>query len=420
MRSKLPQRQANTGNRSGLVCGYPNLALVCILTAMAAPAAADEDTNLLQLPRLTAEDLRYEGAFRVPRSRPDENSFSYGGTGIAFNAQHNSLFIVGHVRYQTSAEIAIPRIVNSRQKEDLEVASFIQQFQDALEGKRRSINPDNREAQRIGGHFVFGNRLIVSAYSNYDAGGTQNGSHFSRPLLLEPSGRVRGPFAIGSPVHFTSAYMAVVPTAWRERLGGPAVTGNCCRSIIGYQSHGPALSVFDPSALAERKTVPASSLIGYTSQRPLGPDPTGKNPYFNLTTRVDGVVFPENSRSILFFGKHGVGAYCYGDGSDCNDPANRYKGTHAYPYRYQVWAYDALELAPAAMRQAHEPYAVWNFRVPFESDNDHGTGGVAYDAATGRIYFSQLNADSEHRPIIHSFRVSRTSPDTASAGPKPD
>ena len=43
--------------------------------------------------------------------------------------------------------------------------------------------------------------------------------------------------------------------------------------------------------------------------------------------------------------KQGTGTFCYGEGATCNDPTDSSKGNHAYPYQYQVWAYDANDLA---------------------------------------------------------------------------
>ena len=63
---------------------------------------------------------------------------------------------------------------------------------------------------------------------------------------------------------------------------------------------------------------------------------------------ITGMVFPSGTRTVLFFGKHGMGNYCYGtggsSGGDCFDPDDSSKGIHSYPYRSQVWAYDANDL----------------------------------------------------------------------------
>jgi hypothetical protein len=156
--------------------------------------------------------------------------------------------------------------------------------------------------------------------------------------------------------------------------------------------------------------VPATPIVGYPIDHPLGPGWGTTNNLFNGTTNITGIIFPVGTRSVLFFGRHGVGTWCYGPGADCNDPADSSKGTHAYPYKHQVWAYDANDLLAVknGTKQQWEiqPYAVWILALPF--DNTGGMmqiGGAAYDSATGRIYISQLLADTLNTPIIHVFKV---------------
>jgi hypothetical protein len=367
------------------------------------------------VPLLFKSDLVYKGAFKVPRGGDQNNTFSYGGNAVAYNPNNNSLYLTGHSSSQRTAEISIPAIVNSQNEADLQTATILQGFRDATEGRLNQINPSDSNDQRIGGQLVFGGKLYVGAFSYYDANGTQSGSHFVRPLDLSLTGQVVGPVAVGNDVHFTGGYMATIPPAWQAAFGGPALTGNCCKSIISVHSWGPAVSVFDPSNVNSGNSVPATDLVYYNSEHQLGPGETTQNPLFNLTTRVDGVVFPAGSGSVLFFGHHGIGPYCYGDGAECGDPTDSSKGTHAYPYVYQVWAYDANELLAVknGIKQPYDvrPYDVWTFNVPFESDNEHDTGGVAYDPATGRIFFVQSKFGSDRLPLIHVFQVN--------AGPRP-
>ncbi len=182
----------------------------------------------------------------------------------------------------------------------------------------------------------------MTGYSYYDGAGTQRYSHFSRPLSLTTTGQVTGPFKLTGPdVHWVSGYMGLIPPEWQSSLGGPALTGNCCLAIASVQSNGPSVSVFDPTTIASGS---AKVVVGYPLGSELGPGEATTNTLYNLTTKVRGVVFPTGTRAVLFFGRHGTGTYCYGTGDECNDPADDSKGTHAYPYRYQVWAYDANDL----------------------------------------------------------------------------
>jgi len=166
---------------------------------------------------------------------------------------------------------------------------------------------------------------------------------------------------------------------------------------------------------------PATPVVGYPSSNPLSGWNT-TNPYFNGTTRVTGIVFPSGTQSVLFFGRHGVGHLLLWRGAECNDPADSSKGTHAYPYKYQIWAYDANDLLAVknGTKQQWEPrpYAVWNFNLPFESTNGaHKIGGVDYDPSTGRIYVAQGCEDANCGPIIHVFEVNVGTPPPSDTTP---
>ncbi|MGE3864481.1 MAG: hypothetical protein AB7F71_21935, partial [Burkholderiaceae bacterium] len=125
-----------------------------------------------------------------------------------------------------------------------------------------------------------------------------------------------------------------------------------------------------------------------------------------------GVVFPSGSNSVLFIGRHGTGTYCYGEGGEngvCYDPAVAYKGPHAYPYRYQIWAYDANDLADvkAGKKLAYElqPYSTWAIDLPYEaSSNSREINGVAYDPSSRTMYLSQGCVSTACVPLIHALR----------------
>jgi len=374
------------------------------------------------LPRVALSNLVYQGAFRVPQGSTDQTSYNYGGTALGYNSSNNSLFMVGHDWYQRSAEISIPTIINSTNISSLNTATLRQNFADATEGKLNQINPNDTNSKKVGGQLVYNSKLYVSAYSYYDGAGTQSSSHFARPIDLSTTGQVTGPVRVGSQYPgFVSGYMTQIPSEWQSLFGGPALTGNCCNSILSVQSNGPAASVFNPSNVGVVNPVPATPVVGYPSSNPLSGWNT-TNPYFNGTTRVTGIVFPSGTQSVLFFGRHGVGTFCYGGGAECNDPADSSKGTHAYPYKYQIWAYDANDLLAVknGTKQQWEPrpYAVWNFNLPFESTNGaHKIGGVDYDPSTGRIYVAQGCEDANCGPIIHVFEVNVGTPPPSDTTP---
>lgn len=360
------------------------------------------------LPLVQKSDLVYVGAFRVPQGGDTESTtFGYGGTAIGYNPVNNSLYLVGHTYQQLTAEISIPTPVNSSNLSALPRATMLQPFRDAFEGRRHQVNPGDPNGHPVGGHFVYNGRLYLTAFSYYDGAATQRTSHFSRPLSLSATGQLTGPVQVGNEAHFVNGYMTGIPAEWRQLLGGPALTGMAGVAIAGTQSNGPSASVFDPAQIGQVSTVPATSVLGYPLTSPLRPVES-QNDVWNLTSQVRGVVFPAGTRSVLFFGRHGTGRFCYGGGAECGDPVNEDQGVHAYPYRYQVWAYDANDLVAvkngSKVRHAVQPYAVWSFNIPFERNDDHYVGGAAYDESRKLIYFAQQYGDGVD-PLVHVYRV---------------
>jgi hypothetical protein len=387
-------------------------------------SASSEAVTPVSLPRLSSSSLVYQGAFLLPAQISDKQTFAYGGTAIAYNGAKKSLFVVGHDWYQLSAEVAIPRLVKSSRLDRLHRARFLQPFSDATNGK---IGEAGDSTTKIGGQLVYRGRLYGTAYVYYDAAGKQVVSHWARSSTSLTRGDANGLFRIGNAgAGMVSGFMAEVPSEWRALVGGPVLTGNCCLPIISRTSFGPAAFAFDPARLGSANPAPAAPLVYYPAAHPtLGAWDGSWNPskgvFFGGGTTITGVVFPRGSRSMLFFGTQGVGTFCYGAGTDdeslagkptpdgtiyCYDPDSSYKGTHAYPYVAQVWAYDARDLV--AVRRgvkkpwSVKPYATWSLRLPFASSR---IGGAAYDAAVGLVYVSQQFGNGTD-PVIHAFKVS--------------
>jgi hypothetical protein len=201
-----------------------------------------------------------------------------------------------------------------------------------------------------------------------------------------------------------AGYMTTIPEEWRQAFNGPALTGQCCVSIISRSSAGPAASVFDPNQVGSASPVPATTILAYPLEHPLAP-PEGQNNLFNLTTQIMGIAFPPGTRSVLFFGRHGTGPYCYDTSEVCGDPADPYKGPHAYPYIHQVWAYDANDLLAVknGARQSWEiqPYAIWQLSG-MDNTGSASIMGASYDPASGRLFFTEIYEDI---PTIHVYQI---------------
>jgi len=372
-----------------------------------------------QLQRLS---LSYEGSFRVPEGGTGTAStFEFGGSALAFDAQRRSLWLVGHDQFQRVAEISVPDVRAAGTIDSLARGNLLTPFRDALQGRRAQVgDPDSK----IGGLLQDGPDWIFSAWIYYDASNVQSRSHFR----VSANGSVTGPFQLGDEPReagFVSGYMTTIPPEWRSRFGGDALAGQCCIPIISRTSLGPSAAVFTASHVGTRSDIPLQHVLGYPLDHPtLGKWEDDGGGLFNGNTQIGGVVFPRGTSTVLFFGRVGLGDFCYGTGTAnralegqlvpggggaryCYDPTGFDQGTHGYPYALHVWAYDANELV--AVRNGEKnpwdvrPYAAGVFTLPFERGMK-AVGGAAFDEATGRIFISVPLQDST-LPLIHVLRL---------------
>ncbi|HYB95216.1 MAG TPA: hypothetical protein VEC39_09605 [Vicinamibacterales bacterium] len=383
-----------------------------------APSFPNDPTSL---PRLAFTDIQYVGGFRLPSTMSNGESFSFGGRQLAFNPVSNTLFV--GARSGLIAEVSIPGVVNTTNAAAMPFASFLQGFYDPTEGRMSQIGTEGVALDSL---MVYGNRLYGTAFIYYDANNTQRASHFSRSLQLnQPSFQGWSSIWQADKTGFVSGAMAPVPPEWQPLLGGPAVTGQCCIPIVTRTSWGPAAFAFDPSKVGQ-SAVPGSPLLYYTGEHPTLGHWDAANPTYGATIAMGGMVLVPGTRTALYFGTIGTGTNCYGNGTAdptmdgkigpdgekyCYDPANSDKGSHAYPYRYQMWAYDLAEFAQvkAGTKQPWEvvPYGVWPFDLPTKATTIR-LGGVGYDASTQTLYLSQLHGDQDgysFRPVIHALRI---------------
>lgn len=388
--------RALTGKRSDLAVAA-SCTWLLVLTLLA-PASYAQPTDA---PVIQRTDVKYLGSFDVPQG------FEYSGMAPAFNPTNNSLFLAAG---QYTAELRIPSLGGT--------ATFVQPLADAFNGRIGAIGGSDH---KLGGHLVYNGRLYLTAFVFYDASSEARASHFSRSSTSLSSGSLSGPFSIGNfNPGFYSGYMTTVPPEWRAALGGPAVTGNCCLSIISRTSYGPALFAFDPETMSS-----ATPLLYYDqAHQTLGQyGSSAANPVLNGATRITGVVIPPGTGTALFIGSTGLGTPCYGTGAQCNDPEFPHQGDHAYPYRAYAWAYRLSDLA--AVRAGTKspwqvtPYATWELSELGNVKADFGVGGATYDPSTRRLYVAKRcgrDPNGACLPQIHVYELgvgSATAPSPA-------
>jgi hypothetical protein len=402
-------------HRYAFVC-----ALITLLGATALTSFA-QSPDPSTLPLVQFADLVYQGAFRLPKGFTNGEEFAHGGEPVAFNPGRNSLFIGN--RAGKVAEVSIPALVSSSDVTRLNFSSFVQAFFEPTEGAITQIPGD----RSITGLLVMGENLYGSAAVYYDANNDQKVSHYARSTTLSQRSAV-GMKQVWTDKHtgFVSGYMATVPQEWQQKLGGPAVTGQCCIPIAWRTSWGPAAFAFNPQQITASSQVSATPLLYYSDAHPTLGLWEGNNQVYSAATTITGMVFVANSRTVLYIGRTGTGPFCYGEGTKnpalnglptsdgseyCYDPTDDAKGQHGYPYNYQIWAYDMNDLAAVKAGTKNpwdvRPYAVWPFTLPTTAAQSR-IGGVGYDAARQIIYISQMYADQDtydYRPIIHALKI---------------
>lgn len=368
------------------------------------------------LPLVQKTDLEYLGAFRLPQGENGSpNGFSFGGSPIAFDSTSNTLFV--GTKESSVGEIKIPTPVKSSKIDLLPFATMVQNIRDPLEGGLSVL-----EGAALRGLLVNERKLFGTAMVYYDASNSARVSHFSRSKdLTKPSATPLKALWKPEKSGYVAGWLASVPQEWQSLLGGSILSGNCCVPIVSRTSYGPSAFAWSPSDF-DKNPIPATPLLYYPSDHPTLGEWGDSNPIYGGTTEMGGMVIPSGTRSILYFGFNGTGEFCYGTGGgrggECVDPLSSSKGQHAYPYNYQVWAYDLNDLVKVkdGTKKPWEvkPYATWsidNFPEIYIS----GIGGVAYDEEKQIIYVSQARADVDgysSRAIIHAFKVKNVSKNT--------
>ena len=332
--------------------------------------------NLLQ-----QSDFTYMGAFQVPKSGSGYASFQYGGYTVAYNAIGNStamctgskspypcctgagtgtcggggsLFMVGNgaagytsgyfAEINTPSPVCLNGIGNAvsctnyvmpstptSNLTNLNTASLIQGFVDDTYGLQNGIASSVIPNGYVNtGLLVYNGKLIGDTKAYYDPGYKQTYSHFTNNLNLSMN-NFSGYYELGGGLPkqgYTPGPMGAIPSAYQSQVGGKILTGQSLGvAIVTTESYGPCAIALDPSNLVPSNlppaVIPATALIYYDPSHPLPggywANDQASNVYTSPSDKIYGVAFPGSTRSVLFFGQHGLssddGYSCYGEGS---------------------------------------------------------------------------------------------------------
>jgi hypothetical protein len=394
---------------------YPALSVKVTVTAAPAPApppVTPPPPTPVPIPATDTlmtgpESMSYQGSFCLPRGNYNGIRYGYGGHALAFNREARTLFVAGHANDgqgngQRIGEISIPELRDVRVvgQYGLACATNLQGLYEPTEGKYKPLA--SIDMWRLGGLLPWGDQLLINGAHWYDAYGSVDlkPSLFASGRDLKVLGDVSDPVLVGTKNGYTNGYLIPTPPRWREALGGPVLIGGGCLSIVGRLSYGPPLAAFDPASLSAGSQVPAIPLMYFPSTNPLSAWNTDYTNLWNGTTWICSGVFPEGSASVLFFGKQGLGDFCYG--TSCYEGAGQ--SPNAPPYVTQVWAFPAGDLVAvrAGTKKPWEmrPHAIWELQLPFTGSKD--VHGATYDPLEQKIYLTQPNGEN---PLVHVYRV---------------
>lgn len=396
-------RNANRGNR--LNGGYPS---------------GDEPSVAATL--MNISDFTYAGAFRLPQGIFGASEFGYSEGIMDYNANNDSLFIVGHTSQQAVAEIAIPTIVNEDTViGNLNTATVLQNFSTVLD---RATDSPGESTDTIGGLYYDGTKLFVNGYNFYNADGSYEDSTLVMDAATDLAGSaVRGFFQLNGRAH-ASGHITPVPAALQAELGGPFISGLSGVNIITRACVGPAGFIWDPTDIGPLDTGGAISSIPVLdydfnpSTQRIASDLYNSdltNDLWTYKSRATYGMIPTGSRSYCNFGYsggHNVGL-AYGDPSvDATPPYAGDKGYYALQeYDNNVhyyWFYDVDDLVDVknGVSQTYNPrpYAYGEWTVPFTATQYKQLKGGAYDPTNNRLFLSLSFADGNN-PLILVYNV---------------
>jgi hypothetical protein len=259
----------------GLICNacIANTEITINETQQSIPDSAEtsletikaKDIDIPEVALLSAEDIEYLGAFRLPGDGERPNTFAYGGSAITFNPNGDpngandgfvgSLFIMGHPRLpyrelpdgNKVAEVSIPVPIISKSINSLNVASFIQDFSNIAEGYFTSLDELPRTAMQYFEHPKSGASIHLAWGQHFQEElQTQIPSHaFFSPDLSKPN--LQGTWYIGNQsLYSTNGYLLDIPTSWADTYldGFYLATGRFRDG--GWSGMGPALFAYNP------------------------------------------------------------------------------------------------------------------------------------------------------------------------------
>lgn len=273
-----------------------------------------------------------------------------------------------------------------------------------------------------------GGRVILSAFSTYDAAKLSTVSHAVGTLTAPGTWRA----VAGARPGQVGGYLAPIPAEWRAALGGDTLTGQGAISIITGSNFGPGVYAFTAADLGVVSPLPARALVAYPAEhRTWGDYGVSTANGYSGSESFGGCFIPQGTSTLSCIwtqatNQHG---YCYGNGSSnlaqhlklvngemtCYDPSNSYKGPHGFPYKTYRLDYALADLAAVAAgtKQPWDVTPAARHLLPDSTDVMRVIqGGTFYRPSTGELFVTTYEDRATGR--IHRYTIPAASGPVAS------
>lgn len=262
---------------------------------------------------------------------------------------------------------------------------------------------------RLGGSIVVDGRLIVSYFGYYDAAVDQSESHTSVALTLT-GGFSADQATVGANCRPYAGYMMHVPSEWQALLGGPHLWGQCRLARVGDggSSNGPSFVVGDLSGVGSGGPAIVSGTVctfydddtthalvsGYLNEG------SSSTLFCGEDHMAGGGIIP-GTRTLIMLGQHCTGELQYLGEGEGTDPCTGFGGFSQYPYQYQYWMFDLLDLIAARDSEMElwevRPYAYGALPgVTPGNCNRSQNGSACYDPVRNRLYLTDYFGGQVH------------------------
>ena len=395
------------------------------------PADADQATNsttsVVVGEQMTEADWTYLGAFIAPATEVDGSLFAFGGEAATFNpfgdpsssdGFDGSMFLSGHpVQNPGVAEITIPApLPHDGTTNGLPIAELLGPFVEITGGRASEFvaGVDGLDQFRYGGLEVVdsgnGPRLhwTVRQSNNVTSGDLPGHGHSSLdPTDPDP----QGPWHLGDiDNRFSAGYVFTAPDSI---VGGDGTVDTFVAGFRGgpatfRHSWGPPFFGFDPPLRGE---IGDRLAVGPIAQYP---DQASGLTGFGQADQAGGAEWISHGdvAAVVTVGFRGLGEVFQGEPREQDCGIN--VSVHAGPYEPQIMFYDPADFAAAAAGEIEpselEPYRRWNPAEHMIRTCQWDLSSISYDAASGRIYVVQREADTSQNefspvPVVHVFQL---------------